>query len=79
LFNVEDDVREMNDLALSMPELLSSMVARYKQLYAAMSKPNGHEDVPMTFDGVNFVLTEPAAADPCCDKMKETGFFAPWE
>ena len=72
VFDLGADPRETNDLAQSQPQLAASLLARFLQLRKTMMVPNG----PPVGDGA---VAQPAAAVGPCDKLRETGFWQPWE
>ena len=59
-------------MAQSQPQLAASLLARFLQLRKTMMVPNG----PPAADGA---VAQPAAAVGPCDKLRETGFWQPWE
>ena len=59
-------------MAQSQPQLAASLLARFLQLRKTMMVPNG----PPVEDGS---VAQPAAAVGPCDKLRETGFWQPWE
>ena len=64
-------------------KVAAAMLRRYQALVAAMDVPNGHEgDFPHLGRGAHGIEASLKAVTdetrPGCDKMAETGFFAPW-